>query len=82
MSEPIYDAESVPKLYGNPRMLGFFTHVQAVSSRLSFFERLGTRPTHPIIGGPRPVQGIGWTWGPLVLRIGGSMTRGGLQHWP
>ena len=42
-SEPIHDAESVPKLYGNPGMLGFFTHAQAVSTRLSFFESLGTR---------------------------------------
>ena len=42
-SESIHDAESVPKLYGNPGMLGFFTHAQAVSTRLSFFESLGTR---------------------------------------
>ena len=33
----------LPKLYGNPGMLGFFTHAPAVSTRLSFFESLGTR---------------------------------------
>ena len=46
MSEPIHDVESVPKLYGNPGMLGFFMHAQAVSTRLSLsvpLESLGMR---------------------------------------
>ena len=36
-SGPMHDAESIPKLYGNPGMLGFLVHVQYQA------ESLGTR---------------------------------------
>ena len=34
-SGPTHGAESVPKLYSNPGMLGFLTHARTVSTRLS-----------------------------------------------
>ena len=46
MSGLMHDAESVPKLYGNPRMLGFLAQMRTVSIRLSPPpppESLGTR---------------------------------------
>ena len=40
----IHDAESVPKLYGNPRMLGFFAHAQSsqYDTRLTYIHVLYT----------------------------------------
>ena len=45
-SGPMHDAESIPKLYSNPEMLGFLTHARTVTTRLSPPpppESLGTR---------------------------------------
>ena len=49
MSGPMHGVESVPKLYGNPGMLGFLMHARTVSTRLSPPlppKSLGTRLHH------------------------------------